>query len=49
MAACADSTTAPSAQARAPRASASHDGDFICQSGYVVAYDQDGNPYCIPE
>lgn len=23
--------------------------DLICASGYVVAYDENGNPYCAPE
>jgi hypothetical protein len=48
LAACAESSTAP-----APRdlksAKAHQDGDLECRSGYVVAYDADGNPYCTPE
>jgi hypothetical protein len=48
MAACADSSTAP-----APRdiksAKAHHDEELTCRSGYVVAFDENGNPYCAPE
>jgi hypothetical protein len=46
MAACSDAPTAPSARKAAPSASSS---DITCQSGYIVAYDQYGNPYCAPE
>ena len=49
MAACADSTTAPAPTPKAASAKASHDGDFECRSGYIVAYDENGNPYCVPE
>jgi hypothetical protein len=48
LAACAESSTAP-----APRdinsAKSHKDGDLTCRSGYVVAYDEFGNPYCAPE
>ncbi|HVX41322.1 MAG TPA: hypothetical protein VHB25_17290 [Gemmatimonadaceae bacterium] len=46
MTACAESTTAPTAQRRAP-AAASH--DFTCRSGYAIAYDSNGNPYCVAD
>ncbi len=48
MAACSESPTAPSAQRKAaPSDKASL--DFTCRSGYVVAYDENGNPYCAPD
>jgi len=47
MSACAESSTAPtSSQRLAPTRSAS--GDLECRSGYVIAYDEFGNPYCAP-
>ena len=46
MTACAESPTAPSAQRRAPSSAAR---DFECRSGYVIAYDSNGNPYCAPD
>lgn len=46
MAACADSPTAP-AQARTAN-SAQRSNDLTCRGGYVVAYDELGNPYCAP-
>jgi uncharacterized lipoprotein YajG len=45
MTACAESTTAPAASKKAPSARPSN--DFTCRSGYVVAYDENGNPYCV--
>jgi hypothetical protein len=49
MAACSESVTAPApAKKSAPTNAASRD-DFTCRSGYIVAYDQDGNPYCVPD
>ena len=47
MAACAESSTAPTRSLKSTKVS--RDGDFACGSGYVVAYDEDGNPYCIPD
>lgn len=45
MAACSDSSlTNPSAR-KAPD-KARLDEDFTCRSGYIVAYDENGNPYC---
>jgi hypothetical protein len=48
MAACSDAPTSP----RRPtlvipsgRASA----DLVCASGYIIAYDENGNPYCAPD
>jgi hypothetical protein len=47
MAACSETTTAPSAARKlAPTTNAS--GDLVCRSGYMVAYDENGNPYCTP-
>lgn len=46
MAACADSTAPTSTSLKAPTARSSN--DFECRSGYVVAYDENGNPYCAP-
>lgn len=44
MTACAESSTAPTAR-RAP-AAVRH--DLTCRSGYEIAYDSNGNPYCAP-
>lgn len=49
MAACADSATGPTGQKRGVAPQALHDDTFSCQSGYVIAYDENGNPYCVPE
>jgi uncharacterized lipoprotein YajG len=49
FAACAESPTSPSTGRRIAPAGASHDDDFKCASGYVVAFDENGNPYCAPE
>jgi hypothetical protein len=48
MAACSESPTAPSAARKAPAARASHD-DIFCESGYVIAFDENGNPICVPD
>ena len=48
MAACSESVSAPTPQ-RTPGAKASHDDTSDCRSGYVIAYDENGNPYCVPE
>lgn len=45
MAACADSTAPTNSSLKAPTTRAN---DFKCESGYVVAYDENGNPYCAP-
>ncbi len=47
MSACADSSTAPSAPKVAPADKANL--DITCRSGYIVAYDENGNPYCKAE
>jgi hypothetical protein len=47
MAACAESSTAPKRDIQG--AKAHRDGELECRSGYVVAYDENGNPYCTPE
>jgi hypothetical protein len=49
FAACAESPTSPSTGRRIAPSGANHDDDFKCASGYVVAYDENGNPYCTPE
>jgi len=47
MAACADSATAPTVPSKGFTPQALH--DFTCRSGYTIAYDENGNPYCVPE
>lgn len=48
MAACSEAPTSPTAPAaKAPGGRANL--DLTCRSGYIVAYDQDGNPYCAPD
>ena len=46
--ACAQSPTSPSTGRRIAPTGANHDDDF-CASGYIIAYDEQGNPYCVPE
>jgi hypothetical protein len=48
MAACGSSTTAPVSQRAGATPQALHDG-LACRSGYIIAYDENGNPYCVPE
>ena len=48
MAACSETSTAPQEPVRAaPTGRAS--SDLSCASGYVIAYDENGNPYCAPD
>ena len=48
MAACSDASTSPQRPTRvAPSVRAS--GDLVCASGYVIAYDENGDPYCAPD
>jgi hypothetical protein len=49
MAACSEAPTAPAAPKKSlsPSASSSHD-EITCRSGYIIAYDENGNPYCAP-
>jgi hypothetical protein len=49
MAACADSPTAVGSQQKALTPKAQHDDGLACRSGYIIAYDENGNPYCVPE
>jgi len=45
LGACSESPTAP-----APKAPARPSRDEItCRSGYVIAYDENGNAYCKPD
>ena len=46
-AACADSTSPSAPRQVAPSNEANR--DLICASGYVVAFDENGDPYCAPE
>lgn len=47
MAGCSEAPTAPAAAKRAPNVRPSN--DITCRSGYVIAYDENGNPYCAPD
>jgi hypothetical protein len=47
--ACAESPTSPTTGRRIAPSGANHDDEFKCASGYIVAYDEYGNPYCVPE
>ena len=47
MSACGE-VTAPTAAKKAPSARSSHD-EIFCESGYVIAYDENGNPVCVPD
>ena len=46
MGACSDSPTAP-VQKKAPARPVRD--EITCRSGYVIAYDENGNPYCKPD
>jgi hypothetical protein len=46
MAACSEAPSAPQPP-KAPSARPTKD-DFTCRSGYIVAFDENGNPYCVP-
>ena len=46
VAACSQAPTAPTGSRPGPRQKASLDEEFTCRSGYVVAFDEEGNPYC---
>lgn len=47
LAGCADSAMSPDAHRAAPRGR-SNDEELTCRSGYVIAFDELGNPYCAP-
>jgi hypothetical protein len=47
MAACSDSPSAPLPKHSLKPARPSN--DLECQSGYIIAYDENGNPYCAPD
>jgi hypothetical protein len=49
MSACGEAPTSPSAAKKAPAARSSHDDGFFCESGYVIAFDENGNPICVPD
>lgn len=46
MAGCSEISSAPSAPKTAARDKSS--ADLECRSGYIVAYDESGTPYCAP-
>lgn len=48
FAACAESPTSPSTGRRIAPSGANHDEDFKCDAGYVIAYTEEGEPYCVP-
>jgi hypothetical protein len=47
MAACSEAPMAPSSSKGVSPSKAN--ADLECRSGYVIAFDKDGNPYCAPE
>lgn len=47
MAACSAGDT-PTPPAAKPTPKANRD-EITCRSGYIVAFDENGNPYCAPE
>jgi hypothetical protein len=49
MSACSEAVTAPAAAKKSAPTNAASRDDITCRSGYVVAYDEDGNPYCTPD
>jgi hypothetical protein len=46
MAACAEAPTAPSTPKSVAPSKANAD-DLECRSGYVIAFDENGNPVCV--
>jgi hypothetical protein len=46
LAGCADSSMSPDGHRAATRARSND--ELTCRSGYVIAYDEFGNPYCVP-
>jgi len=48
MAACSDTSTAPGAPRTAAPVNRAN-ADLTCASGYIIAYDENGNPYCAPD
>jgi hypothetical protein len=48
LAACAQSTTAPSQMRTNNNGAKPRFDDFTCPTGYIVTYDDDGNPICVP-
>jgi len=48
LAACSDTATSPLGPRRAAPSPLST-ADFLCARGYVVAYDENGNPTCVPD
>jgi hypothetical protein len=47
LAACSETPTTPSPPSTAPSARPSF--DLACRSGYVIAFDENGDPYCAPD
>lgn len=47
MAACSDSSVGPSAASKVSPSNQGSRDDFTCRSGYIVAFDENGNPYCV--
>ena len=48
LASCAQSTTAPSDLRTNGNGAKPRFDDFTCPSGYIIAFDDDGNPICVP-
>ena len=48
MAACSDASTSPRRPTLAIPSSRPST-DVACASGYIIAYDENGNPYCAPD
>jgi hypothetical protein len=48
MAACSEAPSSPTGPRLSPRNAANHD-EIPCASGYIIAYDEEGNPYCKPD
>ena len=48
LAGCADWSTGPDAARRQTSPRRLNDEELTCRSGYVIAYDELGNPYCAP-
>ena len=49
MAACSDAPTTSPRRPTLAIPSSRSSADLFCASGYVIAYDENGNPYCAPD
>jgi hypothetical protein len=49
MGACSDASTTSPRRPTLAIPNGRPSADLFCASGYVIAYDENGNPYCAPD